>query len=107
MAPARPSAITPVEQAPVAPHSAGSGGVQPEPAAAKLPQTMYPGMYNPARQRSLAELANEQLNGGQRRDRYAEGVAGAAKPDCVGPNASGNLLGLITIPIAAARDKCK
>lgn len=68
---------------------------------------MYPGMYNPARGRSLAELANEQLNGGKRRDRYAEGIADAAKPDCIEANAGGSLFGLITIPIAAARDKCK
>ena len=64
-------------------------------------------MYNPSRQRSLAELANEQLNGGQRRDRVAEGIAGAGKPDCIGPNAGGSLLSLITTPIAAAMDKCK
>ena len=64
-------------------------------------------MYNPSRQRSLAELANEQLNGGQRRDRFAEGVAAAAKPDCVRPDAGGTLLNLVLIPLAAARDKCK
>lgn len=86
---------------------AGAAGVQGGPGVAKPPLTMYPGMYNPARGRSLADLANEQLNGGQRRDRYAEGVAGAAKPDCLGPNAGGSLFGLITIPIAAVRDKCK
>ncbi len=103
----RPSAITPVESANALPQSAGSVGAQAAPATAKPPLTMYPGMYNPARGRSLAELANEQLNGGQRRDRYAEGVAGAGKSDCLGPNASGSLFGLITIPIAAARDKCK
>ena len=63
-------------------------------------------MYNPSRQRSLAELANEQLNGGQRRDRFAEGVSAAAKPDCVRPDADANLLNLVLIPLAAARDKC-
>ena len=96
-----------MEQASVAPQPAGSGGVQAVPAAARPALAVYPGMYNPSRGRSLAEMANEQLNGDQRRDRYAEGVAGAAKPDCVGPNAGGSLLGLITIPIAAMRDKCK
>lgn len=64
-------------------------------------------MKNSPRQRSLAEMANEQLNGGAQRDRFGEAVSGAAKPDCVGPNAAGSLLGLITIPMAAAMDKCK
>jgi hypothetical protein len=64
-------------------------------------------MYNPARQRSLAELANEQLNGGRRRDKLADGMAAAELPDCVGPNANGSLFNLVTIPIAAATGKCK
>ena len=64
-------------------------------------------MRGQPRQRSLAEIANEQLNGGAQRDRLAEGVAGAGKPDCIAPNAAGSLLGVITIPIAAAMDKCK
>ena len=96
-----------MEQPSVAPQPAGSGGVQAAPAAARPALTVYPGMYNPARGRSLAEMANEQINGGPRRDRFAEGVAAAAKPDCVGPNAGGGLLGLIAIPIAVMRDKCK
>ncbi len=64
-------------------------------------------MYNPARQRSLSELANEQLNGGRRRDRLADAVSAAELPDCIGPNAGGSLFGLVTIPIAAATGKCK
>lgn len=61
------------------------------------------------RQRSLAEMANEQLNGGRaRRDPLAEGVADAAVPDCITPNGQGTgLFGLVTIPIAAATGKCK
>jgi hypothetical protein len=60
------------------------------------------------RQRSLAEMANEQLNAGRApRDRLADSVAGSGLPDCVGPNASGSLLGLITGPYAAATGKCK
>jgi hypothetical protein len=78
------------------------------PSAANLPLSVYPNMLRaPPRQRSLAEMANEQLNGNRQRDRLAEGVSSAEKPDCIGPNAGGSLLGLITIPIAAARDKCK
>ncbi len=64
-------------------------------------------MRNPPRQRSLAEMANEQINGGAQRDRTGEAVGAAAKPDCIGPNAAGSLLGIITIPIAALSDKCK
>jgi hypothetical protein len=64
-------------------------------------------MKNAPRQRSLAEMANEQLNGTGQRDRLSEAMAGAAKPDCIGPNAGGSLLSAIAIPIAAAMDKCK
>jgi hypothetical protein len=64
-------------------------------------------MQNSPRQRSLSEMANEQLNGGAQRDRLADGVAGAGKPDCIGPNAGGSLLSIITIPMAALSDKCK
>ena len=64
-------------------------------------------MKNAPRQRSLAEMANEQLNGGMQRDRLGEAMSSAAKPDCISPNASGSLLSAITIPIAAAMDKCK
>jgi hypothetical protein len=61
------------------------------------------------RQRSLAEMANEQLNGGRaRHDKLADGVGGAALPDCIAPNGQGaGLFGLVTIPIAAATGKCK
>lgn len=92
---------------PLAPPPTGAGGAQAAPAAAKPPLGLYPHMYNPSRQRSLAELANEQLNGGQRRDRLAEGVSAAEKPDCLAANASGSLINLITLPLAVARDKCK
>jgi hypothetical protein len=61
------------------------------------------------RQRSLAEMANEQLNGGRApRDKLADGVAESALPDCIAPNGQGaGLFGLVTIPIAAATGKCK
>ena len=64
-------------------------------------------MRNTPRQRSLSEMANEQLNGGRSRDRLAEGVAEAELPDCIRPDASGTLFSIISIPIAAARGKCK
>jgi len=107
-APARPAAITPVEQVPASsPPTAGPGGAQAAPAAAKPLTGLYPNMYNPSRQRSLAELANEQLNGGRRRDKLAEGVGAAEIPDCIRPNSGGSLVGLVTIPFAAATGKCK
>ncbi len=62
-------------------------------------------MKGPARQKSLSELANEQLNGGRRRDKMAEGIAEAELPDCIRPG--GNLVSLVTIPIEVARGKCK
>ena len=52
-------------------------------------------------------MANEQLNGARQRNRLAERVDAAVKPDCLGPNAGGSLLGIFTIPIDAARGKCK
>ncbi len=63
-------------------------------------------------QRSLADMANEQLNGNKRRDRLAEGVEGAATPDCLRPGASGTnaVTGLLAAPIIAQRalqEKCK
>jgi hypothetical protein len=64
-------------------------------------------MKNAPRQRSLSEMANEQLNGGRSRDRLAEGVAEAEIPDCIRPDATGTLLSILTIPLAAARGKCK
>lgn len=105
---ARPVAITPVDKAPVLPEPGGPGGGQPASGAVKLPPGLYPYlMKNAPRQRSLAEMANEQINGGRQRDKVAEGIAGAAKPDCIGPNNSNGLFSVLTIPIAAAMDKCK
>jgi hypothetical protein len=109
LAPARPAAITPVESAsgsgaPQAPSRAVPAGS----AGSQAPLNLYPySMKNAPRQRSLAEITNEQINGTGQRDRLSETMSGAAKPDCIGPNASGSLLSAITIPIAAAMDKCK
>ena len=56
----------------------------------------------------IKEMANEQLNGGRAaRDKLADGMAGAGLPDCVAPNAGASLLGLVTLPFAAATGKCK
>ena len=105
-APVRPAAITPVEAAPSSASSAPGAPAGAAPGSAPL--NLYPYMMkNAPRQRSLSEMANEQLNGGRARDKLAEGVAEAEVPDCVSPNAGGSLLSIITIPIAAARGKCK
>lgn len=101
--------------------SAPAGGAPPAPARAAAAATALPAgggsapasnlypyvMRNSPRQRSLAELANEQLNGNGSRNRLGEAVAGAGKPDCIGPNSGGGLLAIVTLPIAAAMDKCK
>jgi hypothetical protein len=103
-------AITPVEQAAAAP-PAGSAGAN---AAAAGAVTVPSGIYYPdvmkrsgqGRQKSLSEMANEQLNGGgQRRNRLGEGVSAAELPDCIRPG--GSLLSALTIPIEAATGKCK
>ena len=109
VAPARPAAITPVEGAQGSGALRAPSGAAPAgPAGAQAPLNLYPySMKNAPRQRSLAELANEQINGTGQRDRLGEAMSAAGKPDCIGPNAAGSLLSAIAIPIAAAMDKCK
>lgn len=74
---------------------------------------MTPGIYPymmraQPRERSLSEMANEQLNGGRPpRDKLADGMAAGALPDCVAPRPGGSLFGLVTLPYAAATGKCK
>lgn len=66
-------------------------------------------LRSPPRQRSAAELANQQLNGDGVRNRLGESVNAATKPDCLSREA-GLELGLLALPLAAvqaARDKCK
>ena len=62
-------------------------------------------------QRSLSEMANEQLNPGRARDRLADGMAGAAVPDCLRPTDEKEVLtGLLAAPLIAQRalqGKCK
>lgn len=62
-------------------------------------------MKRPPGQRSLADMANEQLNGGKRRDRLADGMENAARPDCLRPGAAGTdtVGGLLAAPLIAAR----
>ena len=66
-------------------------------------------LRNPPRQRSAAELANEQLNGTGSRNRLGEAVDAATKPDCFSKEAGAELgiLAPILGVVQAARDKCK
>ena len=59
------------------------------------------------KQRSLAEMANEQLNPGGKRDKFATGVEESAKPDCLAPNQAGGLLAAPVIAALAVQGKCK
>ena len=59
-------------------------------------------------QRSLAEMAHEQINGGRSRDKLADSVQEAVKPECFGKD-SGTSVGLLALPIGAIqalRGKC-
>lgn len=64
-------------------------------------------MNRQGRQKSFAELANEQLNPGGRRDKFADAVDGAEKPDCLAANQAGGLLAAPLIAYKAATGKCK
>jgi hypothetical protein len=66
------------------------------------------GKYDPSegRQRSLAERANEQLNGTGHRDRFGEAIEGAAKPDCLNGDPKAGLLNLAMIPYNSLTKKC-
>lgn len=119
----RPSAITPLPPEPAAapaaaaptagaqgtPGLTGMPATTGAPAASSAPPRNYPNlMQGGARPRSLAEMAREQLNGGRGpRDPLAQGMGEAALPDCIAPNPQGSLLGVFTLPYAAATGKCK
>ena len=75
---------------------------------------MYPAgptsmLRGPPRQKSAAELANEQLNGDGTRNRLGEAVNAATRPDCFGKEA-GAAYGIFAPAVGvvqAIRDKCK
>ncbi|MBK6595364.1 MAG: hypothetical protein IPG23_23075 [Burkholderiales bacterium] len=78
----------------------------------------YPYLMNrQPRQKSFAELANEQLNPGGRKDKFVAAMEGAQMPDCLGTNQTGqvaqgqvNFNGLFAAPAIAAQalqGKCK
>jgi len=73
--------------------SPGYRNVQPQPQAQSQP-------------RSVAELAREQLNTGERKSALADGIKAAVVPDCK-DDAGLGLLGLPVIIYKAANGKCK
>jgi hypothetical protein len=124
-APARALAITPVEKpaaasgpAAAAPGGGPAGGAL---AAAGGPSgsgIIYPDyMKMQPRQKSFAELANEQLNPGGRKNKFVAAVEGAQVQDCLGKEQTGrvsigsaNFDGLMAGPALAAQalqGKCK
>lgn len=64
-------------------------------------------MLNRPRERSIADMANEQLNGTGHRDRLAEGLDAASRKDCIRSNPNGSLLNLFTVPYDYAKGKCR
>ena len=123
--PPRPAAITATEKPlggggpnapPVANASSGApgGAAAPNVPAAEGTRSLnlnYPSsmLRGPPRQRSAAELANEQLNGNGSRNRLGEAVDAATKPDCFGKDAgvAFGILAPIVGVVQAVRDKCK
>jgi hypothetical protein len=64
----------------------------------------HPGPYRIQRQRSLAEMANEQLRRGKPKDPLAEGMEGAAVDDCLhAPRETPAVGGLLAAPGLVAR----
>ena len=81
------------------------------PARAVIPAIPpHPGPYRIQRQRSLAEMANEQLRRGKPKDPLADGVEGAAVDDCLhaprDPPAVGGLLAAPGLVARALSGKC-
>jgi len=69
----------------------------------------HPGPYRIQRQRSLAEMANEQLRR-DKKDPLAQGMENSAIEDCLraprGSSAMGGLLALPGLAAKALTDKC-
>ena len=115
--PARAAAITPIESHSATANTAGGTGsvgrtaLQPAvgaPAGGSSLNLNYNLKADSrGRQRSVAEMANEQLNGSERRDKLADGVSAAEKPDCVNSGQALGLLAPIAIAYNVVKDKCK
>lgn len=113
--PARSSAITPKETpSPAAPAGDGPAGNVAIPPAAS--GTAVPGGTGTnyaipdggrKRQKSVAEMANEQLNPGGRKDRFAAAVDASERPDCANSGQAAGLLAPAIVAYNVVRDKCK
>ena len=70
----------------------------------------HPGPYRIQRQRSLADMANEQLRRGKPKDPLAEGMENSAIDDCLHaptkPSSMGGLLALPGVVAKALTDRC-
>ena len=70
----------------------------------------HPGPFRVQRQRSLSEMANEQLRRGKPKDPLAEGMEGAAVDDCLHaptkPDTLGGLLAAPSLALRALGDRC-
>jgi hypothetical protein len=110
----RPAAITPTEvhaggaagdgaTAPAVPGGPGGANGFSGSAAYGNPYRLPRG----SRQKSYAEMANEQLNPGGARDALAAGMQGSERPDCVNSGQAVGLLAPALIAYNVARDKCK
>jgi hypothetical protein len=116
-APARATAITPVESHSAPAKAAGGAGsagrTALQPAVGALPGGSGLNLNysikadSRARQRTVAEMANEQLNGSGRMDKLADGVSAAEKPDCINSGQALGLLAPIAIAYNVVKDKCK
>jgi hypothetical protein len=76
------------------------------PAPVILPRVPLPSVDGPYRspRRSLADMANEQLRRGERKDALEQGMEGAARQDCArGGGKEGNVTGLLNAPSVIGR----
>ena len=71
-----------------------------------MPPPPMPGTYRvlPQFRRNLADMANEQLRRGKTADPLADGMEGAALPDCTTPQSGTETVGgLLAAPAVAGR----
>ena len=114
---ARAAAITPVENA--SPTTGAAGETESASTRGAMPAAeVLPGgsglnlIYNVGaagrgRPKTVAQMANEQLNGTASRDKLAESVHAAEKPDCVNSGQALGILAPIAIAYNVVKDKCK
>lgn len=81
------------------------GALPPAPLVLPYNGPLHPGPYRvQPRQRSLAEMANEQLRRGKPRDPLAENIEASGIDDCLhAPNGTPTVGGLLAAPGLAAR----